>query len=399
VSATSVVSGIRDRAAIAGIGQTPFSKGLGRSEYDMAVEAIWNACDDAGISPREIDGFVRYDMEQIDEEKLLSVLGNPLVRWFSGTPFGGGGSAAVLVQAAAAITAGMAETVLVFRSRARGKYSGYGKDMKQGGRYWEKLATSLPDLNQWQVTQGLVSAFQEMAMISMRHRIEFGTTDDQYADVAIALREHALRNPNAVMKTPMTRAEHHASRMISDPLRLLDCNIETDGAVAMIVTSAERARDLRQPPAVIRAGAMAAGSHHIRLSTLFARLFEDESPARTARQLFAMADCTPQDIDCAFFYDFFTSMVIIALEQYGFAPRGEGGPFVQDGGLSWQGGRLPVNTNGGQLSEAFIHGFNNTVEAVRQIRGTSTSQVTDCELVLVAGANTDPTGAVILRRA
>jgi acetyl-CoA acetyltransferase len=150
---------------------------------------------------------------------------------------------------------------------------------------------------------------------------------------------------------------------------------------------------------VIRAGAMAAGSHHIRLSTLFARLFEDESPARTARQLFAMADCTPQDIDCAFFYDFFTSMVIIALEQYGFAPRGEGGPFVQDGGLSWQGGRLPVNTNGGQLSEAFIHGFNNTVEAVRQIRGTSTSQVTDCELVLVAGANTDPTGAVILRRA
>jgi len=396
---SSVVAGIRDRAAIAGIGQTPFSKGLGRTEYDMAVEAIWNACDDAGIAPTAIDGFVRYDMEQVDEEKLLSVLGNPLVRWFSGTPFGGGGAAAVLVHAAAAITAGMAETVLVFRSRARGKYSGYGKDPKQGGRYWEKLATALPDLNQWHVPQGLVSAFQEMAMISMRHRIEYGTTDDHYADVAIAFREHAMRNPNAVMRTPMTRADHHASRMIADPLRLLDCNIETDGAVAMIVTSAERARDLRQPPAIIRAGAMAAGSHHIRLSTLFERVFADESPARTARQLFQMADCTPADVDCAFFYDFFTSMVIIALEQYGFAPRGEGGPFVQDGGLSWQGGRLPTNTNGGQLSEAFIHGFNNSLEAVRQIRGTSTSQVPDCELVLVAGANTDPTGAVILRRA
>jgi acetyl-CoA acetyltransferase len=167
----------------------------------------------------------------------------------------------------------------------------------------------------------------------------------------------------------------------------------------MIVTSVERARDLRQPPAIIRAGAMAAGSHHIRLSNLFARPFEEESPVRVGRALFDMAECAPSDIDCAFFYDFFTALVIIALEQYGFAPRGEGGPFVQDGGLEWPHGRLVCNTNGGQLSEAFIHGFNNTVEAVRQIRGTSTSQVEGCELAFVAGGNTDPTGAVILRRA
>jgi acetyl-CoA acetyltransferase len=257
----------------------------------------------------------------------------------------------------------------------------------------------LPGLNQWHVPQGLVSAFQEMAMISMRHRIDYGTTDDQYADVAIAFRNHAMRNPNAVMRAPMTREDHHQSRMIADPLRLFDCNIETDGAVALIVTSTERARDLKQPPAIIRAGAMAAGSHHIRLSTLFARDWEEESPVRVARQLFAMADCAPADIDAAFFYDFFTSLVIIALEQYGFAPRGQGGPFVESGGLEWPNGRLVCNTNGGQLSEAFIHGFNNSVEAVRQIRGTSTSQVENCELALVAGANTDPTGAVILRRA
>jgi acetyl-CoA acetyltransferase len=387
---------IRDKAAIAGIGQTRFAKWLGRSEYDMAVEAIWNACDDAGISPRQIDGLVRYDMEQIDEEQLLSVLGNPELRFFAGTGWGGGGAASVLVVAATAIAAGMAETVLVYRSRARGRRSSYGSDPKQGGRYWEKLPSTLPGLNQWHVAQGLVSAFQEMAMVSMRHRIEYGTTDDQYADVAIAFRNHALRNPNAVMRVPMTREDHHASRMISDPLRLYDCNIETDGAVAMIVTTTERARDLRQPPAVIRAGAMAAGSHHIRLSTLFARPWEEESPVRVARRLFRMADCTPADIDAAFFYDFFTSMVIIALEQYGFAPRGQGGPFVENGGLEWPHGRLVCNTNGGQLSEAFIHGFNNSIEAVRQIRGTSTSQVDGCDLVLVAGANTDPTGAVIL---
>jgi acetyl-CoA acetyltransferase len=390
---------IRDRAAIVGIGQTAFSKSLGRSEYDMAVEAIWNACDDAGISPRQIDAVVRYDMEQIDEEQLLAALGNPLLRFFAGTAWGGGGAASVLVVAATAIAAGIAECVLVYRARARGKRSGYGAHPHEGGRYWEKLPSRLPGLNQWHVPQGLVSAFQEMALISMRHRIEYGTTDDQYADVAIAFRNHAIRNPSAVMRTPMTRADHHASRMIADPLRLYDCNIETDGAVALLVTSSERARDLRQPPAIIRAGAMAAGSHHIRLSNLFARDWHEESAVRVAQQLFQMADCTPGDIDVAFFYDFFTALVIIALEQYGFAPRGAGGAFVEHGGLEWPHGRLVCNTNGGQLSEAFIHGFNNSVEAVRQIRGTSTAQVDDCELVLVAGANTDPTGAVILRRA
>lgn len=390
---------LHDAAAIVGIGQTRFAKSLGLSEYEMAVEAIWNACDDAGISPREIDGLVRYDMEQIDEEQLLAAIGSPLLRWFVGTPFGGGGAASVVVVAAAAIAAGMASTVLVYRSRARGKQSGYGRDPKQGGRYWEKLTDSLPGLNQWHVPQGLVSAFQEMAMISMRHRVEYGTTDDQYADVAIAFREHAVRNPNAVMRTPMTRADHHASRMISDPLRLYDCNIETDGAVAMILTSPERARDLRQPPAIVHAGAMAAGSHHIRLSTLFSRSRDADSPAQVARQLWSSSGVRPIDVDAAFFYDFFTSLVIIALEDYGFCRRGEGGPFVEDGGLSWPDGRLVANTNGGQLSEAFIHGMNNTLEAVRQIRGTSTSQVERCEIALVAGANTDPTGAFLLRRA
>jgi acetyl-CoA acetyltransferase len=248
------------------------------------------------------------------------------------------------------------------------------------------------------VPQGLVSAFQEMAMISMRHRLDFGTTDDHYADVAIAFRDHAIRNPHAVMRTPMTRADHHASRLIAEPLRLFDCNIETDGACALIVTSTARARDLRHPPAVIRAGTMAAGSHHIRLSTLLARGWEDDAAVRTGRQLFAMADCAPQDVDVAFFYDFFTSMVLIALEQYGFCGRGEGGPFAADGGLAWPDGRLVCNTNGGQLSEAFIHGFNNSLEAVRQIRGTSTAQVAECRLAFVAGGNSDPTGAVILER-
>jgi acetyl-CoA acetyltransferase len=200
------------------------------------------------------------------------------------------------------------------------------------------------------------------------------------------------------MRRPMTIADHHASRYVAEPLRLFDCNIETDGACALIVTSSERARDLRQRPAIIHAGALAAGSHHIRLSTLLARQRDEDSAARVGRQLWAATGLTPRDIDAFFCYDFFTSFVIMALEDYGFCARGEGGPFVTGGALCVDGGRLPTNTNGGQLSEAFIHGMNNNLEAVRQIRGTSTAQVADCELVLVAGANTDPTGAVILRR-
>jgi acetyl-CoA acetyltransferase len=392
------VPSIRDRSAIVGIGQTPFARSLDRSEYDMALEAILAACADAGISPRAIDGVVRYDMESTDEEMLLAALGNPLLRCFLSTAWGGGGAASVLVLAAAAITAGLATTVVVYRSRARGKQSVYGQGKHQGGRYWERVETELPGLNQWHVPHGLVAAFQEMAMIAMRHRIEYATTDAQYAEVAVAFRGHAARNPNAVMRTPMTIADHHRSRRIADPLRLFDCCIETDGAVALVLTSAERARDLRQRPAYVLAGAMAGGGHHVRLSTFYERARRDDGAPRVARQLWAMAGIRPADVDVAFFYDFFTPLVIMGLEDYGFVAPGEGGPFVERGGLAWPDGRLVCNTNGGQLSEAFIHGLNNAVEAVRQLRGTSTAQVPDCALALVAGANTDPTGAVVLRR-
>ena len=392
------MNAIGDKAAIVGIGQTPFSRSLGRSEFDMAIEAIFAACDDAGVSPRAIDGVVRYDMETTDEENLLAALGNPEIRYQTSTSWGGGGSVSVLVHAAVAIAAGMADTVLVFRSRARGKTSVFGKDALQGGRYWERLPERLAGLNQWHVPHGLVSAFQEMAMITRRHMIDYGTTEDHFAEAAVALRAYAERNPNAVMRRPMTIADHHASRYVAEPLRVFDCNIETDGACALIVTSTERARDLRQRPVIIHGGALAAGSHHIRLSTLFARSRDEDSAVRVGRQLWASSGLAPRDVDAFFCYDFFTSFVIMALEDYGFCARGEGGPFVTGGALGLEGGRLPTNTNGGQLSEAFIHGMNNNLEAVRQIRGTSTSQVADCELVLLAGANTDPTGAVLLRR-
>jgi acetyl-CoA acetyltransferase len=387
---------LRDRAAIVGIGQTAYSKGLGRSEFDMAVEAILAACADAGIAPREIDGVVRYDMESTDEEQLLSIVG-PGLRYQASTSWGGGGSVSVLVHAAMAIAMGMASHVLVFRSRARGKHSVFGKDSRLGGRYWERMPERLPELNQWHVPHGLVSAFQEMAMITRRHMIEYGTTEEHFAEVAMATRRHAVRNPNAVMRTPITLADHHGSRMISEPLRLFDCNLETDGACALIVSSRERARDLRQPPALIHAGALNAGSNHMRLSTLLGRERDDDGASRVGRQLWEGSGLRPSEIDAFFCYDFFTSFVIIALEDYGFCKRGEGGPFVEDQGLYFEGGRLPTNTNGGQLSEAFIHGLNNDLEAVRQIRGTSTCQVEGAELSLVAGGPaSSPVSSLIL---
>src|SRR2546422_3810913 len=174
-------------------------------------------CADAGLAPRDIDGAVRYDMETTDEENLLAALGNPELGWFASSAWGGGGAASVLVLAATAIAAGLASAVLVYRSRARGKQSAYGPGAHQGGRYWQRLGSApLTGLNKWHVPHGLVAAFQEMAMIAKRHRIEYGTTDDQYAEVAVAFRSHAARNPHAVMRAPITIAEHHASRMISD---------------------------------------------------------------------------------------------------------------------------------------------------------------------------------------
>ena len=362
---------IRDRAAIVGIGQTPFGKALGRSEYDMAVEAILAACADAGISPREIDGIVRYDMETTDEEKLLAALGNPCLRYFVGSAWGGGGSASVLVLAATAIAAGMASTVLVYRSRARGKQSVYGHDRHQGGRYWERLGTELPGLNQWHVPHGLVSAFQEMAMIAMRHRIDYGTTDDQYADVAVAFRGHAVRNPNAVMRTPDDARRPPrlaADRRSAAPLRLQ----HRDRRRGCPDRHLARARARPAPAARDHPRRRHGGRRpsHPALDLLRARARATTGRPASRASSGRWAGVGPADVDAVFFYDFFTSFVIIALEDYGFAPRGEGGPFAADGGLAWPDGRLVCNTNGGQLSEAFIHGFNNTVEAVRQIRGT-----------------------------
>lgn len=388
---------IRDRAAIVGIGQTAFSKASGITEHRAAVEAIGAALADCGLTARDIDGVARFDIENVNELALIYSLGIPHLRFFAGVPSGGGAVCGTLVLAAMAIATGQAEVVVCYRARNRGKQSSAGAKPLQGGRPWSKHAAQLTDLYQYHVPFGLMTPAQEMAMIYRRHMHEFGTTTEHFGMVAVAQRAHAARNPNAVMRQPITLEDHQHSRWIAEPLRLLDCCLETDGACAVVVTSAERARDLKQPPAYILAGAQAEGPIHIQMADYLTHWQSNTAGHYVAEQIYGMAGVGPADIDAAMFFDHFSPAVLLSLEDYGFCPRGESGGFVAAGEHAWPHGSLPVNTHGGSLSEAYIHGYNHILEGVRQIRGTSTCQVSDAELVLVTSSNTDPTGAVILR--
>jgi acetyl-CoA acetyltransferase len=389
---------IRDRAAIVGIGHTRYTTASGVTEHRQAVEAIQAALADAGLTARDIDGVARFDIENVNELALLYSMGIPHLRFFAGVPSGGGAVCGTLILAAMAIATGQASVVVCYRARNRGKRSSAGHRPLQGGRPWAKTPAALTDLYQYHVPFGLVTPAQEMAMIYRRHMHEFGTTSEHFGMIAVAERAHATRNPHAVMREPITLADHQASRPIAEPLRLLDCCLETDGACAAIVTSAERARDCRQPPAYILAGAQAEGPIHIQMADYLAHWRSHTGGARVAEQLYAMAGVQPRDIDAAMFFDHFSPAVLLALEDYGFCERGAGGGFVASGAHAWPDGSVPVNTHGGSLSEAYVHGYNHILEGVRQIRGTSTCQVPDAELVLVTSSNTDPTGAVLLRR-
>ncbi|HUI27752.1 MAG TPA: lipid-transfer protein [Candidatus Kryptonia bacterium] len=392
------MTSIRDQAAIVGIGQTDFSKQIGKTEHRVACEAIAAAIADAGLKPKDIDGIVRYDIETNTELAIIYSLGIPHLRFFAGVTSGGGAVCGTIVLAAMAVTTGQANNVVCFRARNRGKRSVSGAGKFGGGRPWEKTPQLLTDSYQYHIPFGLVTPAQEMAIIYHRHMHEYGTTTEHFGMVAVAQRAHAARNPNAVMREPITLADHQRSRWIAEPLRLLDCCLETDGACAVVVTAAERARDTRQRPAYILAGAQAEGPIHIQMADYFQHWREETAGRAVAKQLYAMAGVAPADIDAAMFYDHFSPAVLTSLEDYGFCARGESGPFVAAGNIAWPDGSLPVNTHGGSLSEAFIHGYNHVLEGVRQIRGTSTSQVADAELVLVTSSNTDPTGAIILRR-
>jgi acetyl-CoA acetyltransferase len=390
------------RAAIAGIGQTRFAKAMGRSELDLACQAVRAACVDAGLPVAEVDGVTSYHVEQVSEIDLMYSLGFRNLSFFAMTPSGGGGAASVVGLAAAAIATGSAEAVVAFRSRNRSKGASYGPGTNEGGRPWAKGSSRLSDVRQWHHPFGVAAPAQEMALIARRHMHVYGTKAEHFGIQAVAQRFHASRNPDAIMREPVTLDDWRSSRMIADPIRLLDCSLECDGAVAVLVTSLERARDLRQTPVRIVATAQGGGPIHTQLGDWFARTSSydqrDHGGRHVARRLFAQTDVSPADVDVAMIFDHFTMAVPLTLEQYGFCGEGEGGPFIESGATRWPDGSLPVNTHGGSNGEAFIHGLNHLPEAVRQLRGTAVNQVEGAEVAFVNGSITDPAGAILLQR-
>jgi acetyl-CoA acetyltransferase len=238
----------------------------------------------------------------------------------------------------------------------------------------------------------------EIALLTRRYMHEYGATREHLAEVALAVRAMANRNPRAVMhERTLDRETYMAARWISEPLCLFDNCLETDGALACVLVGAARARDARQPPVLVHAFAQGLPRQH---HTMVNYWCDDplRGPAWTcAEQLYRSADVGPGDVSVAQLYDAFTPLVLLSLEGYGFCERGEAPGFVADGAIG-PGGRLPVNTSGGGLSEAYVHGFNLINEGVRQLRGTSTAQVPDAETCLVTGGEGVPTSALLLRR-
>ncbi len=376
-------------AAIVGIGQTEYSKNSGRTELALACEAVGAAVDDAGLSLADVDGVVRYDWDEIDELQLATHLGLSNLGWMSQAGDGGPAGNAVVMHAAAAIAAGAAETVVCYRS-LNGRS---GRRIGQAGD--RETARTVGGIEAFQVPWGMVAPVIQFGQLARRHMVRYGTTSEQFGAVAVAMRKHAAQNPNAIMREPITLADHQASRMIADPLRLLDCCIESDGACALVVTSAERALGGPHRPAYVLGGAQASGPGGA--GVVFRPDLDRSEAEHCAADLYQRTGLGPEHIDAVMVYDHFTPFVIMALEAYGFCAPGEGGAFVEGGRIE-HGGELPVNTHGGNLSEAYVQGLSHVLEAVRQLRGTAAVQVDDAGTVLSCCASAGTASAVLLGR-
>jgi len=370
---------LRDACAIVGIGHSRLGRVPGVSSLDLLVEAMRNAITDSGLKVSDIDGIVCRGPDDIysHHQQIGARLGIN-VRFSTSLDNGGASQILAVAIASMAIRAGMATTVIC----------GYGRDSWSRTHSSEEARVknqTTPDdqlPKEFAPEYGYFGAVAAHAFGATRHMHLYGTTRDQFGDIAVAFREHALRNPDAQMQKPLTKQKYFEAPQIVSPFGLYDCSLRSDGAGAVIVTSRERARDLKQPPVLIKG----FGSFN-NLRGWFA----DDNMVTTAAKksgemAYRMAGVGPQDIDCAQIYDCFTYMVLTQLEDYGFCKKGEGGAFVASGALR-MGGRLPTNTSGGQLSEAHVEGMLQVVEGARQMRHTypPERQVKGAEVALVSG--------------
>jgi acetyl-CoA acetyltransferase len=384
---------VHGAAMVVGVGESTYYKrgGATESEFQLACTAIRRAVADAGLTMADVDGFVSY-MDRNEPVRLSSALGAGDLN-FTAQTFGGGGNGAgsAVTLADMAITAGYAECVVVFRALAQGQFHRYG----QAGRPRRSRGAGA-----FTAPYGMFSPAQICAMQTMRYMHEHGVTQDSLAEVVLASYHHAQRNPRAVRYgSPLTREEYHASRWIAEPFHLYDCCPENDGAAAIVVCSAERARDTAKEPVSIVAAAHGL-EHRDGVAAFNEANFPTAHHRHVGRQLWQRAGVKPADVKVAQFYENFTGPVLIAISEMGFCAPEEINDFVGGDNLRWPDGRLPINTSGGNLGEAYIHGFGNVVEAVRQVRGESTCQLDDVELSLsVSGPGYSPGSAVLFGKA
>ena len=382
------------RAAIAGIGATEFSKESGRSELQLAVEAVRAAVEDAGLTMGDVDGLTTFTMDANSEIAVARELGIGELRFFSRINYGGGAACATVQQAAMAVATGVADVVVCYRAF----------NERSGDRFGQVSVAANTQVNTngldnaWSYPMGLGTPAATVAMQARRYMHEYGATSEDFGRVAVADRRHAATNPHAFFHgRPITLEDHQASRMIVDPLHLLDCCQESDGAQAIVVVSAERARDLAQKPAYVTAAAQGSGRDQFVMTSYYRDDIGIPEMGVVGRELWRQSGLAPADMPMAILYDHFTPYVLMQLEELGFCGRGEAPGFIADGAIEI-GGRLPLNTHGGQLGEAYIHGMNGIAEAVRQVRGSAVNQVQAAASshVLVTAGTGVPTSGLVL---
>lgn len=382
------------KAAIAGIGATEFSKDSGRSELRLAAEAVNAALADAGLTPADVDGLVTFTMDTNMEVAVARAVGIPELKYFSRIHYGGGAACSTVQQAAMAVATGVCDVAVAYRAFNERSGNRFGQVNAAVANQENSSGTD----NAFSYPHGLSTPAAFVAMVAQRYMYEYGATSEDFGRIAVVDRKHAAVNPKAFFYgKPITLEDHQASRYIAEPLHLLDCCQESDGGVAIVVVSPERAKDLPQRPVSIAGAASGSGRDQFIMTSYYRdELAALDEMGLVGRQLWAQAGMSPDDVDLAILYDHFTPYTLLQLEELGFCGRGEAKDFVREPGALEVGGRLPLNTHGGQLGEAYIHGMNGIAEAVRQLRGQSVNQVDGAAAALVTAGTGVPTSGLIL---
>ncbi|TNF33650.1 MAG: lipid-transfer protein [Gammaproteobacteria bacterium] len=387
-----MAANFKDKAAIVGIANTDFSKNSGRSETQLAAECVAAALRDAGLKPSDVDGMTTFTMDTNDEIEVARAVGIGDLSFYSRVPHGGGAGTGLIHQAVMAIASGAAEVVVCYRAL----------NGRSGHRFSSGVSGAITTADAlhwgWYTPYGLLTPASWVAMYTQRYMHITGATKDSLFEVAWTTRNHAATNPAAFFygKT-FDRAEYDAQKKIVDPLSLYDCCQESDGGSCVILTTPERARDLKQPGVLVKGVGQAAAANMESMTSFYRpEIAAIPSMDLAAQQAYAQSGLTPDDIDAAIIYDAFSSIVHWQLESWGFCKKGEAHDFIMDGSLRLD-GRLPFNTHGGQLSEAYIHGVNGIVEATKLVRGTSVNQPkkTVNHALVTSGVGV-PTGGAIL---